>query len=96
MEGMAQELPEWTVRNNKLHREFNFPNFKTAFRFMSKVAVCAESMNHHPEWSNVYNKVTIDLITHSKNKVTQLDITLAKTIDSINDNIEIIIDKQEP
>jgi 4a-hydroxytetrahydrobiopterin dehydratase len=79
-----QELPGWTVVNGKLHREFKFRGFAEAFGFMTKVAVEAHAMDHHPEWSNVYNRVTIDLVTHvSGNTITERDVALAKVIDEL-------------
>ncbi len=74
----------WTEANNKLEREFLFPDFVAAFGFMTQVAILAEKMNHHPEWKNVYNKVVITLYTHDAgNKVTQKDRTLALAIDQL-------------
>ena len=58
------KLPSWSLKAGKLHRELKFPDFVDAFGFMAKVAILAESLNHHPDWSNVYNSVTIDLSTH--------------------------------
>ncbi len=72
------ELPGWTYSRGKLHKEFEFKDFPQAFGFMTRVAPVAESMNHHPEWSNVYNKVVVDLATHDAGGVTDLDINLAK------------------
>ena len=72
----------WTEANNTLHKKFEFKNFVEAFAFMSKVALTAEKMNHHPEWKNVYNKVEITLTTHDEgNTVTEKDRALAKAID---------------
>ncbi|MFP4336295.1 MAG: 4a-hydroxytetrahydrobiopterin dehydratase [Halothece sp.] len=73
-------LNGWSMVNGKLHKTFKFPDFITAFGFMSKVAIAAEKMNHHPEWSNVYNTVNIDLTTHDAGGITQNDIDLAGTI----------------
>jgi 4a-hydroxytetrahydrobiopterin dehydratase len=70
-------LPGWVVRNGKLHREFTFPDFKAAFQFMTEAAREAESLNHHPEWSNVYNRVAVDLLTHDAQGITALDFELA-------------------
>ncbi len=72
------ELPGWTYSRGKLHKEFEFKDFPQAFGFMTRVAPVAESMNHHPVWSNVYNKVVVDLATHDAGGVTDLDIRLAK------------------
>ncbi|MDX2241254.1 MAG: 4a-hydroxytetrahydrobiopterin dehydratase [Leptolyngbyaceae cyanobacterium bins.302] len=72
------QLEGWKIQNGKLHRQFQFPSFVEAFGFMSSVALVAESIGHHPEWFNVYNKVTIDLTTHDSGGITQLDVDLAK------------------
>jgi len=73
----------WTVANGKLHKEFQFENFVQAFGFMSSVALIAESMNHHPEWSNVYNKVSVDLNTHSAGGISELDFEFARKDDAL-------------
>jgi 4a-hydroxytetrahydrobiopterin dehydratase len=74
----------WTEENNQLKRSFQFKNFVDAFGFMTKVALVAEKMNHHPNWSNVYNKVEITLSTHDKgDSITTKDKKLAEEIDSI-------------
>jgi 4a-hydroxytetrahydrobiopterin dehydratase len=79
-----QELPGWSVAEGKLHREFRFRSFAEAFAFMTRVAIEAHAMDHHPEWSNVYNRVTIDLVTHvTGNTITERDVTLAKVIDDL-------------
>jgi 4a-hydroxytetrahydrobiopterin dehydratase len=70
-------LPGWSVEQGKLHRQFQFPSFVEAFGFMSSVALVAESMGHHPEWFNVYNRVTVDLTTHDAGGITDLDVKLA-------------------
>ena len=71
------ELSGWELKDGKLHREFRFPDFVTAFGFMTSVALRAESMNHHPEWFNVYNRVTIDLQTHDVGGLSAGDFELA-------------------
>lgn len=76
-------LEGWSVTEGKLHKEFKFANFVEAFGFMSKVAILAEKMNHHPEWFNVYNKVAIDLTTHDAGGITQNDLELAKQIETL-------------
>ena len=76
-------LSQWELKNNKLHRKLQFNHFNEAFGFMTRVALQAESLNHHPDWSNTYNQVIIDLYTHSKNGITNLDIQLAQHINSI-------------
>lgn len=71
-------LPGWELEDGKLHRTFVFRDFAEAFAFMTDVAREAEAMNHHPEWFNVYNRVTIDLITHDPPGLTALDFELAR------------------
>jgi 4a-hydroxytetrahydrobiopterin dehydratase len=79
-----QQLPAWSVVDGKLHREFRCKNFVEAFGFMARVALLAEALNHHPEWSNVWNSVVIDLVTHEAgDAISQLDITLAQRIDAL-------------
>ena len=74
----------WTEENNQLKRTFEFNNFIEAFGFMSKVALIAEKMDHHPNWSNVYNRVEISLCTHDAgNTVTDKDRDLAAAINKI-------------
>ena len=74
----------WKEANNQLQRSFEFKDFVEAFTFMTKVAFAAEKMNHHPNWSNVYNKVDIKLFTHdAKNSITEKEIKLSKEIDKI-------------
>jgi len=74
----------WKEANNKLSRTFEFKDFSEAFAFMTRVAFLAESRQHHPNWSNEYNKVNIDLTTHDKgNTVTEKDRDLAKAIDRL-------------
>ena len=76
-------LPGWTIEKAKLHKQFQFKNFVDAFGFMASAALVAESMNHHPEWSNVYHKVVVDLLTHSLNGISNLDIELARRMDTL-------------
>lgn len=77
------DLVGWELKNDKLHRELKFKNFVQAFGFMTQIAVLAEQMNHHPEWSNVYSRVTIDLTTHEAGGISQLDFDLAAKIDAV-------------
>lgn len=77
------QLNGWSVVEGKLHKEFKFANFVEAFGFMSKVAILAEKMDHHPEWFNVYNKVVIDLTTHDAGGISQNDLELAKQIETL-------------
>ena len=75
----------WTEENNRLSREFTFRDFSEAFAFMTRVAMLAEKMNHHPTWSNTWNKVRIELTTHDAgNRVTNKDRELAKAIDQLS------------
>ncbi len=76
-------LPGWSVVNGKLHKDFVFADFVDAFGFMSRAAIYIEKMNHHPEWLNVYNKIKVDLVTHDAEGITQNDINLAKTLNSL-------------
>ena len=70
-------VPGWEMIDGKLHRGFKFENFSRAFGFMCSLALVAEAKNHHPEWSNVYNRVVIDLSTHDVGGITALDFELA-------------------
>lgn len=75
-------LPGWTIAKGKLHREYKFADFTHAFGFMATAATAIEAMNHHPEWFNVWNRVTVDLTTHDSGGVSSKDIELAKKLDS--------------
>lgn len=77
------KLPDWKVVNGKLNRAFKFDNFVQAFAFITKVAIVAEKMDHHPELFNVYNRVVIDLVTHDLDGIGILDIELAKKINAL-------------
>ena len=79
-----EKLNGWTVQNGKLHKEFQFDNFVAAFGFMTQLALIAESMNHHPEWFNVYNRVTIDMSTHDADGITELDFKFAEHADAFS------------
>jgi 4a-hydroxytetrahydrobiopterin dehydratase len=76
-------LPGWSLAAGKLHREYRFADFSAAFAFMTRVALSAERMNHHPEWSNVWNRVVVDLVTHDSGGLTASDVALAKKMDEI-------------
>jgi 4a-hydroxytetrahydrobiopterin dehydratase len=78
---LATTLPKWQLVGGTLHRDLVFADFVEAFAFMTKVALIAEAMNHHPEWSNVWNRVSIDLITHDIGALSSLDLELARRID---------------
>jgi len=77
------EIPGWELSDGKLQKMFRFVSFVQAFGFMTSVALVAEAMNHHPDWSNVYNRVTIALNTHDVGGISALDFTLAKRIDEL-------------
>jgi len=76
-------LPGWSVKDGKLHRELTFADFAQAFAFMTDVAREAEALDHHPEWFNVYNRVTVDLTTHDAGGITALDFELARRAEDL-------------
>ncbi|MBE9010480.1 4a-hydroxytetrahydrobiopterin dehydratase [Pseudanabaenaceae cyanobacterium LEGE 13415] len=78
LETELKQLDGWTIENGKLHRQYKFPSFVEAFGFMSSLALVSEAMGHHPEWFNVYNRVTIDLTTHDAGGITAKDIDWAR------------------
>ena len=78
-----KNLPGWSIVNEKLHREIEFESFNQAFGFMTRAAMEIEKMNHHPEWFNVYNRITIDLMTHDAGGITKNDTHLAKILNSL-------------
>jgi len=78
-----KELQGWQLVNGKLHKEFQFKDFNQAFGFMTRAAIHAEKMEHHPEWFNVYNKLKVDLMTHDAGGVTENDVKLAKILNSL-------------
>jgi len=81
---MIKTINMWTEKENKLHRQFTFKDFPEAFSFMTRVAFEAEKMNHHPQWTNVWNKVDIWLQTHDAGDVvTEKDRELARKIDAL-------------
>ena len=84
LETALKKLPNWAVVDGKLHKTFKFKNFVEAFGFMTQVALLAETMNHHPEWFNVYNQVKIDLTTHEAKALTNLDVELASKIEKVS------------
>ena len=77
------EVPGWEIIDGKLQQTFPFPSFVKAFGFMSSVALLAEAMGHHPDWSNVYHRVTIALTTHDVGGISTRDFTLARQIAEI-------------
>ena len=76
-------LPGWSLLGGKFHREYRFPDFIHAFGFMATAAIAVEAMGHHPEWSNVWNRVTVDLTTHDAGGVTAADVALAEKLEAI-------------
>jgi 4a-hydroxytetrahydrobiopterin dehydratase len=82
---LLAELNHWQLSadSSSIFRSFKFADFNEAFGFMTRVAIKAQEMDHHPEWSNVYNKVEITLSTHTAKGLTERDVTLARFIDSI-------------
>jgi len=76
-------LPGWSLEGGKLHKVFTFKDFVEAWGFMSASALVAEGMGHHPEWLNVWNRVTVDLTTHDAGGVSALDFDLAARMESI-------------
>jgi len=78
-----KDLPGWNLKEEKLHKDFEFGSFNEAFGFMTRAAIEIEKMNHHPEWLNVYNRLSVDLMTHDAGGITQNDIQLAKILNSL-------------
>ena len=78
-----KSLPGWSIVNEKLHKEFLFDSFNEAFGFMTRAAMEIEKMNHHPEWFNVYNKITVELTTHDAGGITRNDTSLARILNSL-------------
>jgi 4a-hydroxytetrahydrobiopterin dehydratase len=78
VQAALRALPGWSLREGKLHREFQFPTFSAAFGFMTRVALEAEKLDHHPDWSNSWNRVVVDLVTHDAGGITARDVALAQ------------------
>jgi 4a-hydroxytetrahydrobiopterin dehydratase len=78
-----RDLCDWTVRAGKLHREFRFADFSAAFGFMTRAALVADAMDHHPEWLNIHGRVEVDLTTHDAGGITELDLALARKMDAL-------------
>ena len=83
IERRLRALPQWVVQDGKLHREYRFADFVSAFGFMASVALAAEAMNHHPEWFNVYGTVRVDLVTHDAGGITENDYALAGRMEQL-------------
>jgi len=86
VETALEDLPGWQLDQNKLYREFVFEDFSQAFGFMSRVALAAETADHHPEWFNVYNRVRVHLTSHDAGGITQRDLDLAARMNEAADS----------
>jgi len=84
IQARIKDLPGWLLTEGKLRREFQFEDFVRAFGFMGAVALVAERMNHHPDWSNVYGRVVIELSTHDAGGLTDNDFRLAAAISALH------------
>ncbi|MBM3725887.1 MAG: 4a-hydroxytetrahydrobiopterin dehydratase [Acidobacteria bacterium] len=82
-----EHLPGWRFQGGKLHREYRFPDFVHAFGFMATAAIAIEAMNHHPDWQNSWNRVTVDLVTHSEGGVTEKDFKLAQKLETLAEKL---------
>tara|TARA_B100000614_G_scaffold18232_1_gene14925 strand:+ start:326 stop:607 length:282 start_codon:yes stop_codon:yes gene_type:complete len=82
-ENLRATLTQWQVGEDRLTRRWQFSDFSEAFAFMTRVALLAEAKQHHPNWSNVYNRVTIELTTHDLKGLSDLDAELAQAIDAL-------------
>ncbi len=78
-----EELVDWTIVDTKLHKQYEFKGFLEALDFMTRSSAEIERMNHHPEWLNVYNRVTVDLTTHDAGGITKNDVLLARVLDTM-------------
>lgn len=78
-----QNIDNWSLNHEAINKDYTFKNFIEAMEFINKVATVAEDLNHHPEWNNVYNKVSISLTTHDFSGITEKDFQLAKAIDAL-------------
>jgi len=83
IEEKLKNLPGWSLKNDKLYKEFQFNDFNQAFGFMTRAAMEIEKMNHHPEWFNVYNRITVELTTHDAGGITDNDVNLARILNSL-------------
>ena len=83
IEEKLKNLPGWSIKKDKLHKEFQFNDFNQAFGFMTRAAMEIEKMNHHPEWFNVYNRIIVDLTTHDADGITNNDVNLARILNSL-------------
>jgi len=83
IEDLLSEMPRWTVVDGALRRELRFENFSQAFGFMTRVALAAESMGHHPDWSNSWNRVTISILHHDLGRLSSMDAKLAREVERL-------------
>ena len=83
LESFLLQHPQWQIKQEKLYRSFRFKDFNQAFAFMTRVALLAEKLNHHPEWFNVYNRVEIELTTHDAGGISEKDIEMAGAINAM-------------
>jgi 4a-hydroxytetrahydrobiopterin dehydratase len=87
IQSRLQSVPGWELETGKLRREFTFDDFVGAFSFMTGVALVAEKLNHHPDWSNSWNRVRIDLTTHDAGGITEIDFQLAERINLVHSRL---------
>jgi 4a-hydroxytetrahydrobiopterin dehydratase len=88
IQAALKRLPGWKISNGKLHREYQFLDFVLAFGFMATAAIAIEAIGHHPEWSNVWNRVTVDLSTHDAGGITSKDVNLAEKLEGIAQKLQ--------
>jgi 4a-hydroxytetrahydrobiopterin dehydratase len=79
-----RELPDWEVKEGKLHKQYKFGSFAEAMGWMVSAAIHADKLDHHPEWSNVYSRVTVDLVTHDLEALSTLDLALAMRMEELS------------
>ncbi len=84
LNGHLTQLAGWSIKDGKLHKQFEFSDFIAAFGFMSSMALVSEAMGHHPEWFNVYSRVIVDLTTHDSGGITMKDINWAEKANAIS------------
>ena len=79
----VSSMPGWSAEGGRLHKDFEFQSFNEAFGFMARASMEIEKMDHHPEWRNVYNRLSVDLTTHDAGGITANDVALARILDSL-------------
>ena len=85
LDALIKKFPKWEYREDSLKQEFMFGDFREAFEFMVQVAEIAESIDHHPDWSNSWNKVSISISTHSAGGLTALDLKFVEKVETLSD-----------